>query len=118
MKTKHASILALGVAGAAAYFLLRPSGTSTAVTVRPAQPTGVKIGGVTVPGAIANPLISTGIGALTSWLTPSAATATPVPAALDQSTIDQINSGFLGFGRYGLVMNSAMPRRARGRRYF
>lgn len=110
MKIKSHQMIALGVGAVALYFLLKPRSASAATyTVKPpSTSTAIHLGPVAIPSQPISNLISTGISSgvnsLTSWLTGSS-TPTPTPTVpstpLDQATIDQINSGFLGFGRTG-----------------
>lgn len=109
MKIKSHQMIALGVGAVALYFLLKPRSASAATyTVKPASggSSAIQIGPVAIPSAPVANLISTGVSsgvnALTSWLGGSSAPTPTVPSTpLDQATIDQINSGFLGFGRTG-----------------
>ena len=89
--------------------------TGVPMTVRPSTPTGMTIGGVTIPGTTVNQVVGSGLNLLTSWLSPvalPAATQTAIATPTDTSALQsQIDSGFLGYGRFGLLIGASMPRR-------
>lgn len=128
----------IALAGVALYFFLSRSSSATGPLARqatgtPSAPGTISIGGVKVPSLVASPvltasgnLLSSGVNALTSLLTPSAPAGTPTETALpaasvvalatptDQTALEsQIASGFTGFGRYGLLVAASMPARRR-----
>lgn len=122
---KSAMLPAILLGGVALYVLLKPKTASAAVvTAKPTTQSGIKIGAVTIPSGAVNQavgtVVSSGVNFLTGLLTPSptpqlpaatqVALATPTDPAALQS---QIDSGFTGFGRYGLLVAASMP----GRRY-